>query len=45
MLHVIIYHRLMPGVLKLMIKYRKPVIISSKSKLILRDFDLIEELA
>ena len=36
---------LMPDILKLMIKYKNPVIISTKSDLILRDFDLIEELA
>lgn len=37
--------KLMPEVLKLMIKYKTPVIISSKSNLILRDFDLIDELS
>ena len=36
---------LMPDILNLMIKYKNPVIISTKSDLILRDFDLIEELA
>jgi DNA repair photolyase len=36
---------LMPDILKLMIKYKNPFIISTKSDLILRDFDLIEELA
>lgn len=37
--------KLMPEILKLMIKYRNPIIISTKSDLILRDFDLIAELA
>jgi DNA repair photolyase len=36
---------LMRKVLALMIKYRNPVIISTKSDLILRDFDLLSELA
>ena len=38
-------YRLMPDILKLMIKYKTPVIISSKSDLILRDFDLIAGLS
>lgn len=37
--------QLMRGVLKLMIKYRNPILISTKSKLILRDLDLIAELS
>lgn len=37
--------KLMPGILKLLIKYQNPVIISTKSDLILRDFDLFLELA
>jgi len=37
--------KLMREVLKLMIKYQNPIIISTKSKLILRDIDLIEELS
>jgi DNA repair photolyase len=37
--------KIMPEVLKLMIKYKTPIIISTKSDLILRDFDLIKELA
>ncbi len=37
--------RLMPQILKLLIKYRTPAIISTKSKLILRDYDLIDELS
>lgn len=37
--------RIMPEVLKLMIKYKTPVIISTKSDLILRDFSLIDELS
>lgn len=36
---------LMRKVLALMIKYRNPVIISTKSDLILRDYDLLSELA
>jgi len=36
---------LMREVLKLMIEYKNPVTISTKSDLILRDFDLLEELA
>lgn len=36
---------LMREVLKLMIKYKTPIIISTKSDLILRDMDLLEELA
>jgi DNA repair photolyase len=38
-------YRLMPEILRLMIKYKTPCIISTKSDLILRDFDLIAELA
>lgn len=38
-------YKLMPEVLKLMIKYETPCIISTKSDLILRDYDLIAELA
>lgn len=37
--------KLMREVLKLMIKYQNPINISTKSKLILRDIDLIEELS
>lgn len=37
--------KIMPEVLKLMIKYKTPIIISTKSTLILRDLDLIKELA
>ena len=37
--------KLMPDILRLMIKYRTPCIISTKSDLILRDYDLIAELA
>jgi len=36
---------MMREVLKLMIEYKNPVTISTKSDLILRDFDLLEELA
>lgn len=36
---------LMRKVLKLMIKYKNPIIISTKSDLILRDIDLIKELS
>lgn len=38
-------YQLMPEILRLLIKYRNPCIISTKSDLILRDFGLIEELA
>jgi DNA repair photolyase len=38
-------YKLMPEILKLMIKYENPMIISTKSDLILRDIDLIKELA
>lgn len=38
-------YELMRKVLALMIKYRNPVIISTKSDLILRDYDLLSELA
>lgn len=37
--------KIMRDVLKLMIKYRNPIIISTKSTLVLRDLDLINELA
>lgn len=38
-------YELMREVLKVMIKHKNPIIISTKSKLILRDFDLIDELS
>jgi len=38
-------YKLMPDILRLMIKYRTPCIISTKSDLILRDYDLIDELS
>lgn len=38
-------YKLMPDILHLMIKYKTPCIISTKSDLILRDYDLIAELA
>lgn len=38
-------YKFMPDILRLLIKYRNPCIISTKSDLILRDFDLIAELA
>jgi DNA repair photolyase len=37
--------KIMPEILKLMIKYKTPIIISTKSDLILRDIDLINELS
>lgn len=37
--------KIMPEVLKILIKYKTPAIISTKSDLILRDFDLIAELS
>jgi len=39
------HYRLMPQVLKLLIKYKTPAIISTKSSLILRDYDLIDQLS
>lgn len=39
------HYRLMPEILRIMIKYKNPIIISTKSKLVLRDFDLIDELS
>ncbi|MGE0077668.1 MAG: radical SAM protein [Bacteroidales bacterium] len=38
-------YAIMPQILKLLIKYKTPAIISTKSNLILRDFDLIDELS
>ena len=38
-------YKLMPDILRLLIRYRTPCIISSKSALILRDYDLIDELS
>ena len=38
-------YKLMPEILRLMIKYKNPCIISTKSDLILRDYDLIAELS
>ena len=38
-------YKLMPEILKLLIKYKTPAIISTKSDLILRDYDLIDELS
>lgn len=37
--------KLMPDILKLLIKYKTPAIISTKSDLVLRDYDLIARLA
>jgi len=37
--------KIMPEVLKLLIKYKTPAIISTKSGLLLRDYDLIAELS
>lgn len=37
--------KLMPKILKLLIKYKTPAIISTKSDLILRDIDLLKELS
>lgn len=39
------HYQLMPQILKLLIKYKTPAIISTKSKLVLRDYDLIDELS
>ncbi len=38
-------YRIMPEILKLLIKYKNPAIISTKSDLILRDYDLIDKLS
>lgn len=38
-------YKLMPDILRLMIKYKTPCIISTKSDLVLRDYDLIDELS
>lgn len=37
--------KIMPEILKLLIKYKTPCIVSTKSDLILRDFDLIDQLS
>jgi len=37
--------KLMPDILRIMIKYKNPCIISTKSDLILRDYNLIDELS
>ncbi len=38
-------YKLMPEILKVLIKYKTPCIISTKSDLVLRDYDLIDELS
>lgn len=38
-------YQLMPEILKLLIKYKAPAIISTKSSLVLRDYDLIDQLS
>lgn len=38
-------YKIMPQILKLLIRYKTPAIISTKSDLILRDYDLIDELS
>lgn len=38
-------YRIMPDILRLLIKYKTPAIISTKSILVLRDYDLIDELS
>jgi DNA repair photolyase len=38
-------YKLMPDILKLLIKYKNPAIISTKSDLVLRDYDLIDQLS
>ncbi len=38
-------YKIMPEVLKLLIKYKNPAIISTKSTLVLRDYELIDELS
>lgn len=39
------HQALMPDILRLLIRYKTPAIISTKSALVLRDFDLIDELS
>lgn len=39
------HYKFMPEILKLLIKYKTPCIISTKSDLILRDYDLIDKLS
>lgn len=43
--HAEAQYKLLPDILKLLIRYKTPCIVSSKSDLILRDFDLLAELA
>ncbi len=38
-------YKIMPEILKLLIKYKTPAIISTKSDLILRDYELIDQLS
>ncbi|WP_373276630.1 SPL family radical SAM protein, partial [Clostridioides difficile] len=38
-------YKIMPEILNLLIKYKTPAIISTKSDLILRDYDLIDKLS
>ena len=38
-------YKIMPDILNLLIKYKTPCVISTKSKLVLRDYDLIEKLS
>lgn len=40
-----VQYQFMPEILKLLIKYKTPAIISTKSDLALRDFDLIDQLS
>ncbi|WP_409200072.1 radical SAM protein [Methanobrevibacter sp. DSM 116169] len=37
--------KIMPKILKILLRYKNPIIISTKSDLILRDYDLISELS
>lgn len=39
------HYKLMPEILRLLIKYKTPAIISTKSDLVLRDYELIAELS
>lgn len=39
------HYKIMPEILKLMIKYKNPIIISTKSTLILRDIELLKQLS
>ena len=43
--HIEEKYKLMPEILKLLIRYKTPIVLPTKSKLVLRDIDLIDELS